>query len=312
MQMFLAKRKKIVVKNGQKIRICQSNLAIYIVSIRIYWFLLLFCFQYNARDTSPLSIFVMHPFWNHIVEVNKSLSSNLCENFYKIVFLLVLSSMGGTERHDIRRVSLYSTKLCDAFVVRLEFLRKFWTRRHNTNSKRCMVVCSILHICGLYIRFVQKPVKINILFNNCVKYPLDGIDGKQARRIGLSGPLGELFDHGLDSYTAVLIPTCLYSIYGRGESSIPPLRMFYIIWMVFFNFFISHWEKYNTGVLYLPWGYDFSMWGSTTLYLITWLGTYQIWKIPLPFGISPGLAMEFILHISALSSLPMVTYNMYM
>lgn len=25
----------------------------------------------------------------------------------------------------------------------------------------------------------------------------DGIDGKQARRIGLSGPLGELFDHGL-------------------------------------------------------------------------------------------------------------------
>jgi phosphatidylglycerophosphate synthase len=26
---------------------------------------------------------------------------------------------------------------------------------------------------------------------------LDGIDGKQARRINLSGPLGELFDHGL-------------------------------------------------------------------------------------------------------------------
>lgn len=26
---------------------------------------------------------------------------------------------------------------------------------------------------------------------------LDGIDGKQARRLGLSGPLGELFDHGL-------------------------------------------------------------------------------------------------------------------
>lgn len=44
---------------------------------------------------------------------------------------------------------------------------------------------------------------------------LDGIDGKQARRIQLSGPLGELFDHGLDSYTAVLIPACLYSIFGR-------------------------------------------------------------------------------------------------
>lgn len=151
----------------------------------------------------------------------------------------------------------------------------------------------------------MKKIKLNFTHT-------DGIDGKQARRIGLSGPLGELFDHGLDSYTAVLIPTCLYSIYGRGESSIPPMRMFYIIWMVFFNFFISHWEKYNTGVLYLPWGYDFSMWGSTTLYLITWLGTFKIWKLPLPFGISSGLAMEFVLHISALSSVPMVVYNTYM
>lgn len=25
---------------------------------------------------------------------------------------------------------------------------------------------------------------------------LDAIDGKQARRTGMSGPLGELFDHG--------------------------------------------------------------------------------------------------------------------
>lgn len=52
--------------------------------------------------------------------------------------------------------------------------------------------------------------------------------------------------------------------------------------------------------------------GSTLLYLTTWLGTYEIWKRSLPFGIHPGLAMEFILHISCLSSLPMVVYNVYM
>lgn len=28
---------------------------------------------------------------------------------------------------------------------------------------------------------------------------LDAIDGKQARRTGTSGPLGELFDHGCDA-----------------------------------------------------------------------------------------------------------------
>ena len=31
-------------------------------------------------------------------------------------------------------------------------------------------------------------------------------------------------------------------------------RMFCLMWNVYFCFLISHWEKYNTGVLYLPWG----------------------------------------------------------
>jgi len=92
------------------------------------------------------------------------------------------------------------------------------------------------------------------------KNNLDGLDGKQARRTGTSGPLGELFDHGLDSWTTVFIPTALYSIFGRDDpNTIQPIRMYYICIMVFINFYLAHWEKYNTGVLYLPWSYDFSM-----------------------------------------------------
>jgi ethanolaminephosphotransferase len=33
---------------------------------------------------------------------------------------------------------------------------------------------------------------------------LDAIDGKQARRTGTSGPLGELFDHGCDALNLVV------------------------------------------------------------------------------------------------------------
>ena len=88
---------------------------------------------------------------------------------------------------------------------------------------------------------------------------VDGIDGKQARRTQTSGPLGELFDHGLDSWTAFLIPTCMYSVFGRGTHSISTLRMYFCLWNIFINFYLSHWEKYNTGVLFLPWGYDASM-----------------------------------------------------
>merc|ERR1712233_159046 len=34
---------------------------------------------------------------------------------------------------------------------------------------------------------------------------LDAIDGKQARRTGTSSPLGELFDHGMDSISMFLV-----------------------------------------------------------------------------------------------------------
>lgn len=103
---------------------------------------------------------------------------------------------------------------------------------------------------------------------------LDGIDGKQARRTGSSGPLGELFDHGLDSYTAALIPLMMFSIFGSSkELTIGPLRMFYVLWNVLINFHLSHWEKYNTGLLFLPWGYDISMWMTILVFLATGVRT---------------------------------------
>lgn len=103
----------------------------------------------------------------------------------------------------------------------------------------------------------------------------DGVDGKQARRTGTSGPLGELFDHGLDSYTAALIPSAVFSVFGRSiKYSISPFRMYFLMWNVMMNFYYSHFEKYNTGILFLPWGYDFSMWGTILTFLITGVSNY--------------------------------------
>lgn len=94
---------------------------------------------------------------------------------------------------------------------------------------------------------------------------IDGIDGKQARRTGTSGPLGELFDHGVDSYSAALIPIYMFSIFGTHATT--PIRMHFITWNIFLNFFLTHFEKYNTGVMYLPWAYDFTMWVRIALLL---------------------------------------------
>jgi len=86
----------------------------------------------------------------------------------------------------------------------------------------------------------------------------DGVDGKQARRTNSSTPLGELFDHGLDSWACIFFVVTVYSIFGRGEAGVNVETLYYILWVVLFSFILSHWEKYNTGILFLPWGYDAS------------------------------------------------------
>lgn len=123
----------------------------------------------------------------------------------------------------------------------------------------CRVFIYFHFILSWYLYIFNIFKNYDQIYNNWKK-KLDGLDGKQARRTGTSGPLGELFDHGLDSWTTVFIPTALYSIFGRDDpNTIQPIRMYYICIMVFINFYLAHWEKYNTGVLYLPWSYDFSM-----------------------------------------------------
>ncbi|CAG0925397.1 unnamed protein product, partial [Notodromas monacha] len=131
---------------------------------------------------------------------------------------------------------------------------------------------------------VPKWIWLIVAINVFLAHTLDGIDGKQARRTKTSGPLGELFDHGLDSWTTVFIPTCLYSVFGRSDFSISPWRMYFCLWNVFACFFLSHWEKYNTGCLFLPWGYDYSMVSSMIVFFLTFVAGHGIWKFEVPIA----------------------------
>ncbi|KAL3317676.1 Phosphotransferase [Cichlidogyrus casuarinus] len=88
-----------------------------------------------------------------------------------------------------------------------------------------------------------------------VAHTLDGIDGKQARRTASSSALGEIFDHGCDAWVAVFLPCSTMSIFGE---ELNPFTMFHIQVLGCFGFVFSHWEKYVTDVLYLPWVFDLS------------------------------------------------------
>ncbi|CAG9119640.1 unnamed protein product [Plutella xylostella] len=224
-------------------------------------------YKYNSIDTSVLSNYVMHPFWNWCM---KFCPMWVAPNLLTFTgFLLTVLNFALFSYYDYGFYAMTDDSLAIP-------------------------------------SWVWAVSAVNLF----VAYTLDGIDGKQARRTGTSGPLGELFDHGLDSYSAVLIPTCLYSIFGRAELS--TLRFFFVVWNVFFNFYFTHWEKYNTGVMFLPWGYDFTMIGSCILLLVTSIIGPKAWHVPLPGGVSPGVVFELVLYVSAmLTSQTVILWNIY-
>lgn len=166
-----------------------------------------------------------------------------------------------------------------------------------------------------YPQYTPIPNWVWLLCTLCMflAHTLDGTDGKQARRTGSSSPLGELFDHGLDSWVTLFMPLGMYNVFGRGDYGVTPERAFYVFAGVMFVFVVSHWEKYNTGILFLPWGYDVSQFAMAMVYIVTFFYGCGIWKFTLPFvNIEAGLMFEIIMHFSTVAvSIPMTLWNVY-
>ncbi|OQR68028.1 ethanolaminephosphotransferase 1-like [Tropilaelaps mercedesae] len=226
--------------------------------------------KYSAIDTSPLSNYVMHPFWNQCVKlVPRSIAPN-CLTFGG--FMLNVVSLVLLSWYDF------------------DFFASSITHPAPPVPRWVWLVCA---------------------FNQFMAHTLDGIDGKHARNTGLSGPMGELFDHGLDSLATLFMPVCVYSVFGRLEYSASPWRFYLILWDVHYCFLASHWEKYNTGVLFLPWGYDVSQIFLTGTFLLTFLFSHTFWKFTY-FGLTSGIYMEIALHFGAAGlGLPVSLWNIY-
>jgi len=75
----------------------------------------------------------------------------------------------------------------------------------------------------------------------------DAIDGKQARRTGMAGPLGELFDHGCDAMNTTLEVILASHALNLGRSWWTVASQIATL----ANFYLTTWEEYHTGQLYL-------------------------------------------------------------
>ena len=75
---------------------------------------------------------------------------------------------------------------------------------------------------------------------------LDAIDGKQARRIGASSPIGQLFDHGCDALSGVTINIVAVCTFGLGD--MPMVGMLFGV----FNYimvYLANLNEYHTGIM---------------------------------------------------------------
>ncbi|KAL1987705.1 hypothetical protein VTN96DRAFT_2545 [Rasamsonia emersonii] len=75
----------------------------------------------------------------------------------------------------------------------------------------------------------------------------DAIDGMQARRTKQSGPLGELFDHGVDACNTVLGVLIFAAAMNLGQSWATVLTLFGSM----MTFYVQTWDEYYTHVLTL-------------------------------------------------------------
>ncbi|KAH8149105.1 uncharacterized protein LAJ45_06644 [Morchella importuna] len=75
----------------------------------------------------------------------------------------------------------------------------------------------------------------------------DACDGAQARRTRQSGPLGELFDHGVDAMNTTLEVVIFAGVMNLGQSWATLATLFASLCA----FYLTTWEEYHTGTLYL-------------------------------------------------------------
>uniref|UniRef100_A0A0X3Q309 Ethanolaminephosphotransferase 1 n=1 Tax=Schistocephalus solidus TaxID=70667 RepID=A0A0X3Q309_SCHSO len=188
--------------------------------------------KYACVDTSPFSNFIMHPFWNYVVQF---CPRNVAPNLLTLIgFLSTVLNFSLLTYYDPN------------FTGPEKIPRWLW-------------------LWSAILIFIA--------------HTLDGIDGKQARRIGLSSPLGELLDHSCDAWTAFFLPASFFTLLS-DQLALPDL--FYYHWMIAGGFLIAHWEKSLTGVLYLPWSYDLSQIAVVVMFLLTYLFSPSIWSLRLP------------------------------
>jgi len=98
-------------------------------------------------------------------------------------------------------------------------------------------------------------------------------------------PLGELFDHGMDSISVILVSNVTFICFGAGAE---PGLMFVFCLVCNIGYYMSHWSAYITGKLQFA-SFDVTegQFFSMATYFLTYLYGQEVWSVEIAFGVNP-------------------------
>lgn len=198
-------------------------------------------YKYASVDDSLISKYILTPYWNWLVQL---FPLTIAPNTITLSGLVLVAT-------NVLALLCLDATLDNSTGVRLTYIDKHYTTG-------LLPVVSLLPNAGFpkEVALVTKRASESVIppwmlfvWSLCLflYQSLDSIDGKQARRTGMAGPLGELFDHGCDALNTTLENVLVMSAMGLGRSYWAVLGLLSSL----ANFYLTTWEELHTHTLYL-------------------------------------------------------------
>ncbi|KAI7952562.1 hypothetical protein MJO29_008193 [Puccinia striiformis f. sp. tritici] len=192
-------------------------------------------YKYSGEDHSIISRYVLTPYWNRLVTfVPMSVAPNLI-TLTGLVFVMV--NFGSL-------VAFQPELVCSR---KPSFVSKAGSLLETSEGTLLDRFKLFVGLSNFQAKCPSGWLYVSFAMGLWIYQSLDAIDGKQARRTGTSGPLGELFDHGCDALNTTLGAILASAALNLGHSW----------WTVasqvasLANFYLTTWEEYHTGTLFL-------------------------------------------------------------
>ena len=194
-------------------------------------------YKYSSAGSSLLSTYVLSPYWNWLVTLFPLWVAPNTITLLGLVFVLV----------NVLTVFELDGGYANATALRAATLQQATP----------LPIVQVLPNAGLPARLLNVAPAAHSVVPRWMFFvwgvslflyqSFDSIDGKQARRTGMAGPLGELFDHGCDALNTMLEILVASSVVSFGRS----YWTLVVMVSAMANFYLTTWEEYHTGTLYL-------------------------------------------------------------